>query len=72
MKAIFSDDYKKLIKELKKARLARGLTQKQLSLKLGYSQSYVSKIEQGQTRLDVMQLKELSKALCIDFGKLLR
>jgi transcriptional regulator with XRE-family HTH domain len=72
MKAIFSDDYKKLIKELKKARLARGLTQKQLSLKLGYSQSYVSKIEQGQTRLDVMQLKELSKALGIDFGKLLR
>jgi transcriptional regulator with XRE-family HTH domain len=72
MKAIFSEDYRRLVREIKKTRLTKGLTQKQLSHKLGHSQSYISKIEQGQTRLDVMQLKELSKALGRDFGKLLR
>lgn len=71
MKAIFSNDYKKIVRSLKIARESKGLTQQQLSIKLGKSQSYISKIEQGQIRLDVVQLKELATALDIDFKKLL-
>jgi transcriptional regulator with XRE-family HTH domain len=71
MKAIFSEDYRKLIAALKKARLAAGLSQTELSKKLGRSQSYISKVEQGQIRLDVIQLKQLADVLNLDYKKLL-
>lgn len=71
MKAIFSQDYKSILKTLKNERVALGLTQAELSAKIGYSQSYISKVEQGQLRLDVIQLKEIAKALKVDIRKIL-
>ncbi len=60
-KTIYSSDHKKIVNQLKKARLESGLDQKQVADKLGKSQSYISKIESGQRRIDLIQLKLLAK-----------
>jgi transcriptional regulator with XRE-family HTH domain len=52
-------EYAVLVKLLRRERERSGLTQRQLAKKLGQSQSYVSKIEQGELRLDVIQLRRL-------------
>lgn len=72
MKAIFDAEYRQLLKSLKKARLSQGISQKALAKKLGYTQSYISKIEQGQIRLDIIQLKRISKSLNKDLSNFLK
>lgn len=60
-KTIYSKDHKFLTKQLKKARQETGLDQEEVAKILGRSQSYISKIEAGQRRVDVVQLKEFAK-----------
>ena len=60
-KSIYLDEYRHLVSQLKKARIEAGLTQVEVSKLLGISQSNTSKIESGQIRLDVLQLKEYAK-----------
>ncbi|MDP2676918.1 MAG: helix-turn-helix transcriptional regulator [bacterium] len=60
-KTIFDDDYKVFVKRLKKARSESGLTQIQAAKKLGSTQAYISKVEDGQLRVDVTQLKRFAK-----------
>ncbi len=60
-KAIFSEEHKSLVERLKRARVEQGLDQQQVARLLGKSQSYISKIESGQRRVDVVQLKEFAK-----------
>lgn len=59
-KSIYSKEYKNVIKKLKKARLETGLKQTEIAKKLGKPQSYISKIEQGERRLDVAELKKIA------------
>jgi hypothetical protein len=50
--------------------LASGLTQTEVTLKLKKPQPYVSKIERGERRIDVVELKQLLKLCkksCTDF-----
>ena len=61
MKTIYSADHKKLIEKLKKARKEAGLDQISAAKLIGKTQSYISKAESGQRRLDIVQLKEFSK-----------
>lgn len=60
-KSIFTKDHKIIIKKLKQARFEIGLDQKEVAYKLRKTQSYVSKIESGQRRIDVIQLKSFAK-----------
>jgi transcriptional regulator with XRE-family HTH domain len=60
-KAIFSKDHKYTIEQLKKARIEAGLDQADVAKLLGKTQPHISKIEAGQRRLDITQLKEFSK-----------
>jgi len=60
-KSIYTKDHKYVIEQLKTARQEAGLDQMEVAELLGKSQSYVSKIESGQRRIDVVQLKELAK-----------
>jgi len=60
-KSIYSKDYKEIINRLKQARIDAGLSQQAVADKLGKPQSYVSKIESGERRLDVAELKKLSE-----------
>lgn len=61
-KAIYSKDHKYLIERLKKARVEVSMDQGEVAKQLGKTQSYVSKIESGQRRIDVIQLKDFAKA----------
>jgi len=60
-KTIYSDQYKTIIQNLKEARLKQRLTQKDVAKHFGVGQSFISKIESGQSRLDILQLQEFAK-----------
>lgn len=57
---IYSDEYKKITEKLREARIESGFTQEQVAEKLGKPQSYVSKSEAGERRLDVTELKKFA------------
>lgn len=59
-KTIFTQSHKHLVAELIKARRQAKLNQQDVARKLGRTQSYISKIESGQRRIDIVQLKELA------------
>lgn len=60
-KTIFDEGYKVFVRRLKKAREDAGLTQVQVATKLKSTQAYVSKVESGQLRVDVAQLKRFAQ-----------
>ena len=59
--SIYSNKYKNTINKLKKARTTALLTQVEVSQKLKKPQSYISKIERGERRIDVAELSILAK-----------
>ena len=60
-KSIHSNEYKVVLQRMKKARTEAGLTQVQVADKLGHHQSYISKIESGERRVDVVELNRIAK-----------
>lgn len=60
-RSVYGDDYKKLIERLKQARLDVGMSQQTVADKLKKPQSYISKIESGERRLDIIEVKALAK-----------
>lgn len=60
-KEIYSKDHKYIVEQLKKARKEAGFEQSEVAKVLGRTQSYISKIESGQRRIDVIALKGFSK-----------
>ncbi len=60
-KTIYSQEHKYLVEQLRKAREAAGFDQMEVAKRLGRTQSYISKIESGQRRIDLVQLKEFAK-----------
>jgi transcriptional regulator with XRE-family HTH domain len=60
MKNIRSSAYQAFLRRLREARLAAGKTQAQVAKALGQPQSFVSKVEGGERRLDPLELKSLS------------
>lgn len=60
-KSIYTKDHKYIVEQLKAARQESGLDQLEVAKLLHKTQSYISKIESGQRRIDVVQLKELAK-----------
>ena len=71
-KAIFSKDHKYTVGQLKKARLEADLDQADVAKLLGKTQPHISKIEAGQRRLDITQLKEFSKVYKKDLSFIIR
>jgi transcriptional regulator with XRE-family HTH domain len=53
--------YRAFLRLLKQARLDAGLTQVEVSAALGRPQSFVSKCESGERRVDVIELGEFAK-----------
>ena len=71
-KSIYSKEYKNIIERLKTARLNVGLKQEDVASKLKKPQSYISKIERGERRVDAAELKELAKILKKDISFFLK
>jgi transcriptional regulator with XRE-family HTH domain len=60
-KTIYSKDHLLIIERLKQARVQADLDQTEVAKLLGKSQSYISKIEAGQRKIDIIQLKDFAK-----------
>jgi ribosome-binding protein aMBF1 (putative translation factor) len=58
---------KKLLVLLRNIRIDAGLTQAELASRLSRDQTFVSKYESGERRLDVLELREVCLAIGIDF-----
>jgi transcriptional regulator with XRE-family HTH domain len=69
-KSIFSFGQERLQKVLRQARLDAELSQVELAKKLKRPQSFVSKYEIGERRLDLVELREICQALGISLVKL--
>ncbi|ACC83131.1 helix-turn-helix domain-containing protein [Nostoc punctiforme] len=65
-KSVFSEEYNRFRQLLIEARKAAKLTQAELSAKLKLPQSYVSKYERGERRLDVIKFLQVAQVLEID------
>jgi transcriptional regulator with XRE-family HTH domain len=61
-KSIHKSEYSILLRRLRALRTAAGLTQAELSTALQRPQSYISDVERGSRRLDLLQLQELCNA----------
>jgi len=64
--SLFTDGYRSFVSELTGARQALNVTQAELARRLGKPQSYVSKIERLERRIDVVELCALIDALGLD------
>ena len=61
VKAIYSKEHRSLVERLRTARKERGLDQEEVAKLLGVTQSYISKMESGQRRIDIVQLKTFAR-----------
>src|SRR5262245_14733879 len=62
-KSIYTEEYAEMLALLRETRHALKLTQTELADRLAMSQSFVTKYERGETRLDLAQLRVLCHAL---------
>jgi len=60
-KVIYSREHRHIIEQLKKAREGANLSQAEVAKILHKTQSYISKIESGQRKIDIVQLKEFAR-----------
>jgi len=70
-KSVFTARYKRLLGCLIEARKESGLTQATLAAKLRRPQSFVSKYERGERRLDVIEFMEVAETLNVEPGEIL-
>lgn len=71
-RSVFSSRYRHLRRLLIDARKQAGLTQDDLAQKLGKPQSFVSKYELGERRLDVVEFLGVTRALGVKPDTLLK
>ena len=65
-KSVFSDRYRVFLIHIVDQRKRAGLTQTDLAARLAKPQSYISKSENGERRLDFVEVVEWLSALEID------
>lgn len=61
MFAIYTKEHIAIAKRLKMARFDVGMKQIDVAKRINRTQSYVSKIESGQRRFDIVQLREFAQ-----------
>jgi transcriptional regulator with XRE-family HTH domain len=71
-KALYERSYAAFTELLKEERKNAGLTQAALAKKLRRPQSYVSKYERGDRRLDVIEFIEVARVIGFDLHDFLR
>lgn len=69
--SVWSKQNKTLQESLKSIRKESGLTQLELATLLQRPQSYVSKYESGEKRLDLLEIREISIQCGFDLKKLI-
>ncbi len=64
-KSIYTDEYAVVLRLMKAARKKSGVTQVELAERLGQTQSFVSKVERGDRRLDIVQLRSILREFSV-------
>ena len=67
-KSIYTREYTLLLEALRSTREAAGLTQLEVASKLAVTQTFVSKCERGERRLDIIELRAWCDALGISIS----
>ncbi len=62
----YADEYRELLRRLKAARLAAGLTQEEVAKQLGKTQSFISRSESGDRRIDIVELQAIIRVYGLD------
>jgi transcriptional regulator with XRE-family HTH domain len=63
---MFTEKYERFRERLVAGRKAKDLTQMQVAERLGKPQSFVSKYERGERRLDLVEFLEVARAIGMD------
>lgn len=71
-KAIYRTEYEVFLTLLKSRRIKAGLTQIECSNALGRPQSFMSDVERGVRRLDIIQIHDLCNVLGCDLVELIQ
>ena len=71
MKSIYSDDYINIISVLRAIRINKNITQAEMAKLLNTTQSFVSKVENRERRLDVIELLSWIDALDVSVSDVL-
>jgi transcriptional regulator with XRE-family HTH domain len=61
MSSAQTQEYRRFLQRLREARLALELTQDEVARKLQVEQSWISKVERGVRRLDVVELARFAR-----------
>jgi transcriptional regulator with XRE-family HTH domain len=72
LKSLRSPAHVRLLELLLAAREKAGLTQQQLADRLGKPQSFISKYEGGERRIDVIEFIAIADALDMDASRAIR
>jgi transcriptional regulator with XRE-family HTH domain len=70
-KSIFTPEQEALQRVLRQLRLGAGLRQEDLALRLNEPQSFVSKYESGERRLDLIELRQVCQAVGVTLLELI-
>ncbi|WP_420067773.1 helix-turn-helix domain-containing protein [Streptococcus suis] len=71
LKSIYDEDYIEIITRLRVIRTNKQITQLELANKMGKAQSFISKIENCERRLDVIEFLRWIDALNICFSDII-
>ncbi len=64
-KSIYREDYALFLRHLRNVREKTGLTQQQVAERLALTQTFISKCERGERRLDIIELRDFCTAIGI-------
>jgi transcriptional regulator with XRE-family HTH domain len=68
-KSIYTREYAIVLRLMKQAREQAGITQVELAKRLKQSQSFVSKMERGDRRIDIVQLRTICQIYGLALSK---
>jgi len=71
-KSIHSPRQRELLALLRSTRDEAGLSQSELARRLAKPQSFVSKYEAGERRIDIVELEQICKALGVPLSEFVR
>ena len=71
-KSIYSAEQAELLRLLREKRKGAGLSQTDLAKRLDRSQSFVSKYESGELRLDLVELRSICRTLGMSLSSFVR
>lgn len=71
-KKVFIAQRSQLVNLLREIRIEAGLTQMELAVRIERDQTFVSKYESGQRRLDVLEAREICQAIGITLEEFAR